>query len=86
MDGTRYGHVIDPRSGWPAAGVLSVSVMTTDAASADALSTAFFVGGVEVARRFCESHPLVMAVITPDDGRGQPIVMGDYPGAEVRIA
>src|SRR5262249_11561329 len=46
----RYGHVIDPRSGWPAGGVVSCSVITSDAATADALSTAFLVGGVDLAR------------------------------------
>ena len=54
-DGTRYGHVIDPRTGWPAAGVLSATVIASSAAVADALSTAFFVGGVELAERYCAS-------------------------------
>ena len=37
IDGRRYGHVIDPRTGWPASGLLSVTVITADAADADAL-------------------------------------------------
>lgn len=87
VDGKRYGHVIDPRTGWPSGGVLSVSVITTDAASADALSTAFFVGGIDLARRYCAARPSsVMAVLTPDDGCHQPVAIGDYPGAEVEIA
>ena len=45
VDGVRYGHVIDPRTGWPASGVLSASVITSSAAAADALSTAFLIGG-----------------------------------------
>ena len=44
-DGRRFGHVLDPRSGWPAEGVRSASVVTSEAAVADALSTAFLVGG-----------------------------------------
>ena len=32
-DGHRYGHVIDPRTGWPANGVLSASVVASDAAT-----------------------------------------------------
>ena len=48
-DGRRYGHVIDPRTGWPATGVVSASVVASDAARADALSTAFLVGGIELA-------------------------------------
>ena len=50
-DGRRYGHVIDPRTGWPAPGMLSVTVIASSAAVADALSTAFLVGGVELAER-----------------------------------
>lgn len=86
VDGKRYGHVIDPRNGWPAAGVLSVSVIASEAAVADALSTAFFVGGVDLARRYCQAHPFVMVVLTPDDDWRRPVLIGDYPGAEVEIA
>ncbi len=46
-DGVRYGHVIDPRTGRPAAGVLSVTVLASDAERADALSTALYVLGPE---------------------------------------
>jgi thiamine biosynthesis lipoprotein len=66
VDGTRYGHVIDPRTGWPAAGVLSASVIAPSAAVADALSTAFLVGGVELAERYCAAHPGVVAMITEE--------------------
>jgi thiamine biosynthesis lipoprotein len=81
--GRRYGHVIDPRTGWPAAGVLSASVVASDAARADALSTAFLVGGLALAERYCASHPGVLAVVTPDDGSGRPAVFGSHPGARL---
>ena len=45
--GERYGHILDPRTGWPPSHLLSVSVVAPTAAVADALSTAFFVAGVE---------------------------------------
>jgi len=38
-EGTRYSHVVNPRSGWPAQGLLSVTVMAASAALADALAT-----------------------------------------------
>jgi thiamine biosynthesis lipoprotein len=79
-DGHRYGHVIDPRTGWPANGVVSASVVASDAASADALSTAFFIGGIELARRYCAEHRDLLALITPDDGSERPIVIGGHPG------
>jgi FAD:protein FMN transferase len=66
IDGRRYGHVIDPRTGWPASGVLSVTVVTASGADADALATAFFVGGADLARRYCERHPNTLVLITPD--------------------
>jgi len=83
QDGRRYGHVIDPRTGWPVDGTLSASVVASDAARADALSTAFLVGGLDLARRYCGEHPAVLALITPDDGSGQTMVVGDHPGARV---
>ena len=83
-DGRRYGHVIDPRTGWPAQGTLSASVVASDAARADALSTAFLVGGLDLARRYCGTHPDVLALITPDDGSERTIVVGSYPA--VRLA
>jgi thiamine biosynthesis lipoprotein len=85
IDGMRYGHVIDPRTGWPASGVLSASVITTDAATADALSTAFLIGGADMARLYCAQHRNVLAVITPDDGKRRPIVFGSCEGASVEL-
>ena len=77
--GRRYGHILDPRTGWPVEGILSVSVVAADAATADALSTAFFVLGVENTRRCCDNLGDVGAVVIPFPQRGrlvQPVVMG----------
>jgi FAD:protein FMN transferase len=86
VDGRRYGHVIDPRTGWPAAGLLSVSVVADDAARADALSTAFLVGGIESARAYCAAHPRTLALVTPDDGSARSQVLGEHPGARLEEA
>ncbi|MCX7414743.1 MAG: FAD:protein FMN transferase [Planctomycetia bacterium] len=43
--GKKLGHILDPRSGVPAAGVLSATVIAPTAADADALSTALYVLG-----------------------------------------
>jgi thiamine biosynthesis lipoprotein len=80
VDGKQYGHVIDPRTGWPAFGVVSASVVADDAAIADALSTAFLVAGPLLAERYCATHPNVLALVTPDDGSLRPLVFGDHPG------
>ena len=79
VDDVRYGHVIDPRTGWPASGIESVSVIAPSAAVADALSTAFFIGGPELADRYCSSHPGVMALITAE-GADSPVVFGRCRG------
>jgi thiamine biosynthesis lipoprotein len=75
--------VLDPRTGRPASGVLSASVVANDAASADALSTAFLIGGAALARRYCATHPGVLALITPDDGGERPERIGDHAGARL---
>jgi thiamine biosynthesis lipoprotein len=83
VDGTRYGHVLDPRSGRPAGGILSASVITTGAADADALSTAFLVGGPTVAQQYCRRHAGVLALLTMDDGTRRTFVIGEAANAEV---
>jgi FAD:protein FMN transferase len=62
-EGRRYGHIIDPRSGWPAEDMLSVSVLAPTAAEADALSTAFYVMGLEATREYCERRPEIAAIL-----------------------
>jgi len=86
IEGRRYGHVIDPRTGWPANGMLSASVIADDAASADALSTAFLIGGADLARRYCETHPNVAVFLTPDDPRAATLLVGQHPGLRLEVA
>ena len=75
--------MIDPRTGWPAEGILSATVVASDAARADALSTAFLVGGLDLARRYCREHSDVLALITPNDGSERTILVGGHPSARV---
>jgi thiamine biosynthesis lipoprotein len=78
-EGRRYGHILDPRTGWPAEGLLSVTVLAPTAAAADALSTAFYVMGADTARRWCEEHPEVGAILVPAAASSKvlrPIVVG----------
>ena len=48
--GRRYGHILDPRTGWPAEGMAQVTVLAGSAMLADAWATALFVLGPEAAR------------------------------------
>ncbi len=47
IDGRRYGHIIDPRTGYPASDIKSVTVVADEGVAADALSTACFVLGTD---------------------------------------
>jgi thiamine biosynthesis lipoprotein len=70
--GQRYGHILDPRSGRPASGVISSTVIAPRAALADALSTAFYVGGLALAQSYCDAHPDIAALlITPATRAGE---------------
>lgn len=71
--GKRYGHIVDPRTGWPAEELLSVTVTAPTAALADALSTAFFVGGVENSLSYCDNHPQVGAIFVRPPQRGRTL-------------
>jgi thiamine biosynthesis lipoprotein len=67
-EGRRYSHVIDPRTGWPAAGVFTATVVAKTAAEADALSTAAFVLGPEEAANLCSRRPDIrMVLVCPAD-------------------
>lgn len=81
-DGKRYGHIIDPRSGWPAQHVTSVSVVAQSAAVSDALATAFYIGGREVAEKYCAANPEVM-VIMLETGAESPLTIGSNRGCRI---
>jgi len=84
--GERYGHVIDPRTGWPARGVLSATVVTRSAAEADALSTAFLVAGPELAETYCREQPGTLALLVPEDEPGKRLVFGSCEGAQLEAS
>lgn len=86
IEGVRYGHVLDPRTGWPASGVLGATVIARSAAVADAISTALLVQGLDLAEQYCAIHPNTLAVIIPDDSTQIPRVFGSYDGATVDLA
>jgi len=55
--GVTYSHIMDPRSGRPVQGVLTVAVLTDSATTGDALDDAFFVLGPEGSRAYLRRLP-----------------------------
>lgn len=71
LNGKRYGHTIDPRSGRPAmTPLLSASVIADDCATADALGTALMVMGPDAAQEWLSAHREVEGYLISDDGKG----------------
>ncbi len=56
QDDKRYGHILDPRTGWPAEGMASATVVASNAADADAWATAFIVMETGQALRVAEER------------------------------
>lgn len=69
VDGVRYHHIIDPRTGYPATACRSVTVWAADAVTADALDDAVFVLGPEKGLALIESIPGAGAVLVDAMGR-----------------
>lgn len=83
--GRRYGHVLDPRTGWPAAALAAATVLAPTAAEADALSTAFFVSGVEGARGYCGRYGDVSAVLVTLPCKGRPLRIVSFERKEEEL-
>ena len=62
IDGVRYAHSLDPKTGYPVRhSLLSVSVLAKTCTEADAFATAFMVMGREKALAFINQHPEIQA-------------------------
>jgi FAD:protein FMN transferase len=68
FNGVRYSHIIDPRTGYPATGIVSVSVFAKQTEIADALATGIFVLGVEVGIDLVNQLKGIQCIIVDDKG------------------
>lgn len=69
FNGKRYSHIIDPRTGYPASGVVSVSIFAKQTEVADALATGIFVLGVEVGLNLVNQRKGIGCIIVDDQGK-----------------
>jgi len=68
MNGVRYHHILDPKTGYPAdSGLRGVSVAAPHSVDADALSTAVFLLGPEAGMALIEELPGIEAVLVTGD-------------------
>jgi thiamine biosynthesis lipoprotein len=65
--GKRYHHIIDPRTGYPADTLVSVSVISKDPVISDSYATAIFVMGMKKARQFLRRHGEIQVIIMDCD-------------------
>jgi thiamine biosynthesis lipoprotein len=63
LEGRRYSHIIDPRTGRPADGMVQVTVVASTAAESDALSTSAFVLGEDHGATWLRERPGVTALL-----------------------
>ncbi len=69
FDGKKYSHIIDPRTGYPSKGIISVTVFAPKSELADALATSVFVMGKEVGLNRINQLPNIECVIVDDLGK-----------------
>ncbi|TRZ43625.1 FAD:protein FMN transferase [Robertkochia solimangrovi] len=68
FNGKRYTHIIDPRSGYPASGIISATVFAPKAELADALATSVFVMGKDIGLDRINQLPGVECILIDDQG------------------
>ena len=68
-NGVRYHHIIQPKTGMPATGVHSATVIGPDAVLTDALSTSVFVMGVDKGLRLIATLPDYESIVIDADGK-----------------
>jgi len=71
IQGRRYGHILDPRTGWPVPPGVSATVVADKAVLADALATAAVVLGIDQGLALLERIPGVEGIMAIQDGHGE---------------
>ncbi|BEU87939.1 FAD:protein FMN transferase [Selenomonas sp. TAMA-11512] len=93
-NGIRYGHILDPRTGWPAeTNLLSATAIAKDGRGADAFSTTLYILGLDGAIDFYLAHEGLDFILVTSAGEvyisegldGRFSLLDDYAGKTVNI-
>lgn len=68
IDGVRYAHIINPATGYPAQGLISVTIVGPSALTANSLTTSVMVLGREKGLVLLQSFPAYQCLMIADDG------------------
>ena len=69
IDGKKYSHTINPRTGYPITGIKSVTIITTNAEIADAMATPVMIMGVYAGLDMINQMKSIEAIIIDDDNQ-----------------
>ncbi|UOB16758.1 FAD:protein FMN transferase [Abyssalbus ytuae] len=69
FDGKRYTHIIDPRTGYPASGLVSVTIFSDSGELCDALATSVFIMGTETGLNIIDQLKGIECIIVDEDNQ-----------------
>jgi thiamine biosynthesis lipoprotein len=69
FDGVKYSHIIDPRTGYPATGLVSVTIFANSAELCDALATSIFITGTETGINIINQIKGVECIVVDDKNK-----------------
>jgi len=69
LNGKRYAHIINPKTGYPATGVSSVTIFGPSAETANGFSTSMMVLGKEAGLKLLKKYPQYSYILVTDNGQ-----------------
>lgn len=67
-NGVRYGHILNPKTGWPAQGISSVTIVHSDGCVAEAAGAALYIAGLKGWQQLANELDLQQVLVFTDKG------------------